>query len=315
MKVSQLFTITAVATCVLLVYTTRYAWSDYRRGPGNREREYESYDPLDHCVTPFGTVLGYVGPVPALSNCNRRFKSDITNYVNYFNPYDMQPPYNPGEPVQRSMTSTAYNCLDFVSRYLVYHRGLLLTLHNIFYQQWEYGTFYNPARPSARRETEKYANYKVALTLDERKRFAPRVGDVIVYNSDPELDMQMGHLAVVVKVEADMEAPEAKDKQQFRELLHARLHPRKVYIAEQNFRNEDWGGKNYTRICRFTWEPLHDTVGSYESILKDPDGLSIIGRLRIGREVADVPESEEMIQKKAQAAMEEDKMKHKQGLK
>ncbi|EPY27555.1 hypothetical protein STCU_00689 [Strigomonas culicis] len=314
MKVTHLFALTATAACILLIYTTRFAWSDYRPAVGTREREYDAYDPLTDCVTPFGTVIGYVGPVPVLSNCNRRFKSDITNFVNHFNPYDMEQPYNPGEPVQRSMTSTAYDCLDFVSRYMVYYRGLIVSMHHIFYEQWEYGSFINPARPEVRRETEKYANYKVASTLDERKRFAPRVGDVIVYNADPAMDLSAGHLAVVVRVEADMDDPVAKDKERLRQLREQRLHPRKVYIAEQNFGNADWGGKNYTRICRFVWEPVRGATGLYESILKDPDSLSIIGRLRIGRELS-LTEEEPSAEEKGLQAMDEDKMKHKQGLK
>ncbi|KPA79681.1 hypothetical protein ABB37_05459 [Leptomonas pyrrhocoris] len=243
-----------------------------------RARVYSDYDPLEHCVTPFGVVLGYSNGVPAFSNCISTFKTTYVNYVNLMNPLDVGRRGDPSETTV-IMLGVRYTAMDFYIRWMAWNRGLVPRLVEDTSQFWKTNSFYNPAKTAQDWEAVYITNYAEATDVEERRFNAPRKADAILYNQDSKI-LPDGHIAVIVKVEGDVEAAGGTEK--FNELKKLRLHPRRVYVAEQNFKNEDWGGKNYSRILTFQWRQVK-TGTTYEGFLTDPDSLSIIGFVRVGK--------------------------------
>ncbi|ESL05558.1 hypothetical protein TRSC58_06788 [Trypanosoma rangeli SC58] len=124
-------------------------------------------------------------------------------------------------------------------------------------------------------EAIKMLNAAEATTVKQRKRLAPKVSDIVVWTAQSENDLPEGHLAIVVQVEDDVEAAGGEDS--LRELQKERLQPQLVYIAEQNFDNVPWDGRNYSRVLHFYWK------NSKQAMLRDPSGPLIFGRVRPGK--------------------------------
>lgn len=278
MKLAHVVLLCASMALLSLVALFYLSVNDYTKMLPHRPRTYSAYDPLEHCVTKFGTVLGYANGVPAFSNCISTLK---TSYVNYFNLMDPLDVGRRGDPSETTvvMLGMRYTAMDFYMRWLAWNRGLMPRLVEETSQFWKGSSFYNPAKPEQSWEAEYIPNYVEASDIEELKFNAPRKADAILYNPDQTI-LPDGHVAVIVKVEDDVAAAGGPEK--LRELKKQRLHPRRVYVAEQNFKNEDWGGKNYTRILQFKWRRMA-RGSAYEGFLEDPDGLSIIGTVRIGK--------------------------------
>lgn len=275
LRVVLLCTSIALLSLGALFYFSVY---DHQNSLPLRDRTFSAYDPLEHCVTPFGTVLGYANGVPAFSNCISTLQTTYVNYVNLMNPLDVG---RRGDPSETTivMLGMRYKAIDYYMRWLAWNRGLMPRLVEDMSQFWKMNNFYNPAKPEQDWEAEYIPNYVEAAELDEIKFNAPRKADAVLYNQDHQI-LPEGHVAVVVKVEDDVAA--AASPEQFQQLKKQRLHPRRVYVAEQNFKNEDWGGKNYSRILKFKWRRMK-TGTAYEGYLEDPDDLSIIGMVRVGK--------------------------------
>ncbi|KPI90018.1 hypothetical protein ABL78_0878 [Leptomonas seymouri] len=278
MKLARLVLICTVTALLALGALFYFSVYDHEKSLTMQVRKYPAYDPLEHCVTAFGTVLGYANGVPAFSNCISTFKTTYINYVNLMNPLDVG---RRGDPSETTivMLGMRYTAIDFYMRWMAWNRGLMPRLVEDTSQFWKMNNFYNPARPEQDWEAEYIPNYAEATEIEELKFNTPRKADAILYNQDIKM-LQDGHIAVVVKVEDDTESAGGPEK--LRELKKLRIHPRRVYVAEQNFKNEDWGGKNYSRIIKFQWRRMK-TGSAYEGFLEDPDGLSIIGIVRVGK--------------------------------
>lgn len=279
MKLSRLIILFTGVALLCLIAVLYVASIDHEQSLDLRPRTYSSYDPLEHCVTDFGTILGYAGDVPAFSNCISTFKTTYVNYVNLMDPNDVGRRGDPSETTV-VMLGMRYTFIDFYSRWLAWNRGLMPRLVEDANQFWKTSTFYNPAKPEQDWEAEYISNFAEASNLEELKFNAPRKADAILYNADNDI-LPSGHMAVIVKVEDDVQA--AGGPEQFAALKKLRVHPRRVYVAEQNFKNEDWGGKNYTRVLRFEWRRVPQSKSTYEGFFTDPDNLSVIGFVRVGK--------------------------------
>jgi hypothetical protein len=278
MKLAHLVLLCGATALLCLVALLYFSVNDYQKSLDLRPRTYSAYDPLEHCVTPFGTVLGYANGVPAFSNCISNFTTTYINYVNLMNPLDVGRRGDPSETTV-VMLGMRYTAMDFYMRWMAWNRGLMPRLVQDTSQFWKANNFYNPAKTEQEWEAEYIPNYVEAVDMEEIKFNAPRNADAVLYNQEHP-SMPNGHVAVIVKVEDDVAAAGSPEK--FSELKRQRLHPRRVYIAEQNYKNVDWGGKNYSRILTFQWRRMK--IGTaYEGYLEDPDGLSIIGTVRVGK--------------------------------
>ncbi|EAN84095.1 hypothetical protein C3747_45g221 [Trypanosoma cruzi] len=274
------FGLSALALFVLLLFllvcvTLGLHWWRDTSGPALHPPR-SRFDPLAHCATPHGTLLGYALDIPAFSNCHRRWNSKSQAFVTLEHPHDVrQEPFLLGTLRSRS-TGVRWVAAEFIARTYYLHRGM-----SFIYgapdapEYWLALEFHGPMVREREYETLELLNSAEATTAKERKRLAPRVFDVVVWSPMEERDLPEGHIAVVVQVEDDVEAAGGEDR--LRELRKLRLQPRLLYIAEQNFDNTHWGGKNYSRVLRFQWR------NGREAVLQDPLGLPIIGRVRPGR--------------------------------
>ncbi|KAG5502914.1 hypothetical protein JKF63_04687 [Porcisia hertigi] len=261
--------------CLLSLYY--YSVYDYEKHMSTVPRTYSSYDPLTECVTPFGQLLGVADNVPAYSNCNTQFASTYINYVNLMDPMDNGRRGDPSE-TRVIMTAYRYSTFDYYMRWLVWNNGLLPRLVENTNQLWNTVDYFNPAKPEQDWSAVYIDNYEKVTSIEERKFNAPRRADAIIYPVDAKT-IPTGHIAVVVKVEDDVEA--AGDPEKLKELKKLRLHPRRVYVAEQNLRNRPWDGQNYSRVLQFKWRPGETTT--HEGYYVDPDGLHIVGTMRVGK--------------------------------
>ncbi|KAF8282161.1 hypothetical protein BCY84_13545 [Trypanosoma cruzi cruzi] len=274
------FGLSALALFVLLLFlvvciTLGLHWWRDTSGPALHPPR-SRFDPLAHCATPHGTLLGYALDIPAFSNCHRLWNSKSQAFVTLEHPHDVrQEPFLLGTLRSRS-TGVRWVAAEFIARAYYLHRGM-----SFIYgapdapEYWSALEFHGSMVREREYEALELLNSAEATTAKERKRLAPRVFDVVVWSPMEERDLPEGHIAVVVQVEDDVEAAGGEDR--LRELRKLRLQPRLLYIAEQNFDNTHWGGKNYSRVLRFQWR------NGKEAVLQDPLGLPIIGRVRPGR--------------------------------
>ncbi|PWV16979.1 hypothetical protein C3747_20g64 [Trypanosoma cruzi] len=274
------FGLSALALFVLLLFllvciTLGLHWWRDTSGPALHPPR-SRFDPLAHCATPHGTLLGYALGIPAFSNCHRRWNSKSQAFVTLEHPHDVrQEPFLLGTLRSRS-TGIRWVAAEFIARTYYLHRGM-----SFIYgapdapEYWSALEFHGPMVREREYETLELLNSAEATTAKERKHLAPRVLDVVVWSPMEERDLPEGHIAVVVQVEDDVEAAGGEDR--LRELRKLRLQPRLLYIAEQNFDNTHWGCKNYSRVLRFQWR------NGREAVLQDPLELPIIGRVRPGK--------------------------------
>ncbi|CAG9575200.1 conserved hypothetical protein [Leishmania major strain Friedlin] len=273
-RVSLLCACTTLLCLSALYYYSMY---DYEKHMNMVQRKYSVYDPLTDCATPFGQLLGVADDVPAYSNCNTKFSSTYINYVNLMDPMDNGRRGDPSE-TRIVMTAYRYTAFDYCMRWLVWNRGVMPRLVENTNQLWKTVDYFNPARPEQGWSAEYITNYEEVTDVEERKFNAPRRGDAIVYRMDKNT-IPAGHMAVVVKVEDDVEAAGGPEK--LNELKKMRLHPRRVYVAEQNWKNQPWGGHNYSRVLQFKWRAVSEKA--HEGGYVDPDELDIIGVVRVGK--------------------------------
>ncbi|CBZ27753.1 conserved hypothetical protein [Leishmania mexicana MHOM/GT/2001/U1103] len=267
----------ACTTLLCLGALYYYSVYDYEKHMNMVQRKYTGYDPLTNCATPFGQLLGVADDVPAYSNCDIKFSSTYINYVNLMDPMDNGRRGDPSE-TRIIMTAYRYTSFDYGMRWLVWNRGVMPRLVENTNQLWKTVDYFNPARPEQTWSAEYITNYEEVTDVEERKFNAPRRADVIVYRMDKNT-IPAGHIAVVVKVEDDVEAAGGPEK--LKELKKMRLHPRHVYVAEQNWKNQPWGGHNYSRVLQFKWRTVSEKA--HEGSYVDPDGLDIIGVVRVGK--------------------------------
>ncbi|ORC89637.1 D-alanyl-glycyl endopeptidase-like protein [Trypanosoma theileri] len=236
--------------------------------------------PVNHglldCVTPHSTLLGYASGIPAYSNCHRLWSSDVMAFASLAFPDDvLKEPFPLGDRRQLS-TGKCWVAAEYVSRFYYLMRGLVFYYDSAEVRQfWSTIEFYSTEGDKRKYEVIELPNYKEVKTAKERKRLAPKFADVVVWASHPERELDEGHAAVVVHVEDDVEA--AGGEAQLREMQKEHTQPQLVYIAEQNFDNKDWEGKNYSRVLRFSWK------NGKEMLLEDSDDYNIIGRVRPGK--------------------------------
>ncbi|ORC89638.1 D-alanyl-glycyl endopeptidase-like protein [Trypanosoma theileri] len=235
------------------------------------------FDPLKHCTTPFGTFLGVAHGIPAYSNCHRSFRSNRLILTRFGSPdvflehsSDQEGSFISGSP---------WAATEYVARFLFHTKGITIHDPGTTQEIWSIRYFYNPLSTKHSDNLRKYEpiqleNFMEVKTAKERKRLAPKFADVVVWASHPERELDDGHAAVVVHVEDDVEA--AGGEAQLREMQKEHTQPQLVYIAEQNFDNKDWEGKNYSRVLRFSWK------NGKEMLLEDSDDYNIIGRVRPG---------------------------------
>ncbi|KAG5477056.1 hypothetical protein LSCM1_05396 [Leishmania martiniquensis] len=239
---------------------------------------YSSYDPLEDCATPFGQLLGVADDVPAYSNCNTKFSSSYINYVNLMDPMDNGRRGDPSE-TRVIMTAYRYSAYDYYMRWLAWNRGVIPRLVENTNQLWRKVDFFNPAKTEQDWSAVYIANHERATNVDERKFNAPRRADAIIFHMN-ESAIPAGHIAVVVRVEDDREA--AGSPEELKRLKKMRLHPRRVFVAEQNYKNKPWGEeRNFSRVLHFKWRAVSETA--HEGYYVDPDGLRIMGVMRVGK--------------------------------
>lgn len=273
-RVVQLVAVLALASLGALYY---FSTTDYQRRLPMRPRESAAYDPLTDCVTPYGELLGVADEVPAYSNCNTRFTSEYIGYANMNDPMDNG---RRGDPSETSIVMTAYRhtSMDYHMRWMLWNRGVMPRHVENTNQMWRSVNFYNPSRPGQEWEAAYIANFEEASGLEEIKFNTPRRADAVIYSVDNGAAPN-GHVAVVVKVEDDVE--EAGGPEQLAALKKQRLHPRRIYVAEQNMKNAPWGGHNYSRVLQFKWRAVSEKT--HEGYYVDPDGLQVMGLMRIGK--------------------------------
>ncbi|CCW64350.1 unnamed protein product [Phytomonas sp. EM1] len=248
--------------------------------PHHQVRPKESFAEPSECTTPFGTLLGVVNGTPAFSNCRRGLRMQWVGYFDFNDPMDVSEPRDATHG-KKFMTAARYTAMDFVMRWFAHNRGLMLTggkdveslVQNAAY-------FYNPAHGTQEWDAEFIQNHRVGRTPEELTYLRPRVGDIVVYDHDYKQDFPEGHMAVIVGVENDIEG--AGGPRNFKERLNRMVPPRILYLAEQNFANTPWEGRNYSRIAHFRWtESSHG--GAPEGYVDDPVGPRVLGRLRVGK--------------------------------
>ncbi|RNF23310.1 D-alanyl-glycyl endopeptidase-like protein [Trypanosoma conorhini] len=254
-----------------------WGWRGSTGGAPSRETD-PHFDPLEHCSTDLGTLLGYAFSVPAFSNCHRSYKA-MRLVVTRFGRPDFVLDYNDGA-AGNYFSGTPWLSTEYVARFLFHHRGVTHLPADTPQDVWTSKYFYNPLEGEVggkrrRYEPVRIANYDAATTAKLRKRLAPRFADIVVWPAQSEEGLPGGHVAVVVQVEDDVAAAGGADR--LRALRRERLQPQLVYIAEQNFDNAPWAGRNYSRVLRFYWE------NGKEAVLQDPSGARVLGLVRKGK--------------------------------
>ncbi|RNF04583.1 D-alanyl-glycyl endopeptidase-like protein [Trypanosoma rangeli] len=235
-----------------------------------------SFNPLDHCGTPYGTLLGYAHGIPAFSNCHRLWKTHVYAFVALSHPHDVRhAPFSLGTLHSRG-TGTCWDSAEYIVRFFYLIRGMsfIYSTRDVV-SHWSTLEFHGGIATDRSYEAIRLLNAAEATTVKLRKRLAPKVADIVVWAAQRENDLPEGHLAVVVQVEHDVEAAGGEDS--LRELQKERLQPQLVYIAEQNFDNVLWDGKNYSRVLRFYWK------NGKEAMLHDSSGPQELGFVRKGQ--------------------------------
>ncbi|KAH9599558.1 hypothetical protein LSM04_006109 [Trypanosoma melophagium] len=244
-----------------------------------------SYRVLKDCSTPYDTLLGVASGIPAYSNCHRRWRSEARAYVTLALPHEIRKePFHIGNQRQLS-TGNCWDAAEYITRFYYLMRGLIFSYNALDVGEfWSTIEFSGADGRNRQYEAVELPNLKAVKTAKERKRLAPRFADVVVWLPNPERDLPDGHAAVVVHVEDDVET--AGGEAQLREMQKEHVQPQLVYIAEQNFDNKYWEGKNYSRVLRFSWK------NGNEMLLQDPGDYHIIGRIRAGKLMHDIADDD-----------------------
>ena len=135
------------------------------------------------CVTKFGKKLGYFKNVPAFSNCNNSFKSDLNNFINYKN--------------ENVFSGMQWQCVEYARRYLITRLGVTFSSVNGAEDVFALKTV------ESIQDGKKYKFKTYKNNFDcQRRNNMPKVNDVIIWARNKN-DTPYGHIAVILKVEGD----------------------------------------------------------------------------------------------------------------
>jgi hypothetical protein len=135
------------------------------------------------CVTKFGKKLGYFKNVPAFSNCNNSFKSDLNNFINYKN--------------ENIFSGMQWQCVEYARRYLITKLGVTFSSVNGAEDVFALKTV------ESIQDGKKYKFKTYKNNFDcQRSNNMPKVNDVIIWARNKN-DTPYGHIAVILKVEGD----------------------------------------------------------------------------------------------------------------
>jgi hypothetical protein len=135
------------------------------------------------CVTKFGKKLGYFKNVPAFSNCNNSFKSDLNNFTNYKN--------------ENVFSGMQWQCVEYARRYLITILGVTFSSVNGAEDVFALKTV------ESIQDGKKYKFKTYKNNFDcQRSNNMPKVNDVIIWARNKN-DTPYGHIAVILKIEGD----------------------------------------------------------------------------------------------------------------
>lgn len=134
------------------------------------------------CVTKFGKKLG-LEDVPAFSNCNNSFKSDLNNFINYKN--------------ENIFSGMQWQCVEYARRYLITKLGVTFSSVNGAEDVFALKT----VESIQDGKKYKFKTYKNNFEC-QRSNNMPRVSDVIIWARNDH-DTPYGHIAVILKIEGD----------------------------------------------------------------------------------------------------------------
>ena len=135
------------------------------------------------CVTKFGKKLGYFKNVPAFSNCNNSFKSDLNNFINYKN--------------ENIFSGMQWQCVEYARRYLITKLGVTFSSVNGAEDVFALKTV------ESIQDGKKYKFKTYKNNFDcQRSNNMPKVNDVIIWARNKN-DTPYGHIAVILKIEGD----------------------------------------------------------------------------------------------------------------
>ncbi|KAF8282093.1 D-alanyl-glycyl endopeptidase-like protein [Trypanosoma cruzi] len=262
--------------CVLLLW----GWRGNKRNPLSAEGD-PLFDPLKHCRTRYGTILGYALSVPAFSNCHSSYSAERLVITRFGYP-ELVADHNDGSK-GNYCSGSPWSSMEYTARILFHYKGIKYFEMPTPQEVWSTPYFFNPLEAAERDEERRYepvrvANYEEATTAKERKRLAPRVFDIVVWPAQMEHELPVGHIAVVVQVEDDVEAAGGEDR--LRELRKLRLPAPVVVHCGSRTLTTRTGEAKTTRAC----------CGSSGEMARRRCcrtlGLKVLGLVRIGKRTA-----------------------------
>ena len=135
------------------------------------------------CVTKFAKKLGYLKNVPAFSNCNNSFKSDLNNFISYKN--------------ENVFSGMQWQCVEYARRYLITKLGVTFSSVNGAEDVFALKTV------ESIQDGKKYKFKTYKNNFDcQRSNNMPKVNDVIIWARNKN-NTPYGHIAVILKIEGD----------------------------------------------------------------------------------------------------------------
>ena len=119
---------------------------------------------------------------------------------------------------QRSYAGEKWECVEFVRRFLMTTRGITFDEIDHAYDIFNLSSF------------QTIDGKRIPIVKNNKKQYKPERGDVLVWGKDEDKN---GHVAMVVETKENGD----------------------ILIAEQNWENEEWGDRHYSRIIRVESEP------------------------------------------------------------
>ena len=134
------------------------------------------------CVTKFGKKIGHLD-VPAYSNCNNSFESNLNNIISYKN--------------KNVFSGMQWQCVEYARRYLITKLGVTFASVDGAEDVFDLKT----VESIQNGKKYKFKKYKNKLNC-KRKNNMPKVNDVIIWARNKD-DTPYGHIAVILKIEGD----------------------------------------------------------------------------------------------------------------
>uniref|UniRef100_A0A6C0I1G4 Peptidase C51 domain-containing protein n=1 Tax=viral metagenome TaxID=1070528 RepID=A0A6C0I1G4_9ZZZZ len=135
------------------------------------------------CVTRFGKNIGNLEDVPAYSNCNNSFESNLNNFISYKN--------------KNVFSGMQWQCVEYARRYLINKLGVTFSSVDGAEDVFDLKT----VESIQNGKKYKFKKYKNKLNC-KRKNNMPKVNDVIIWARNKD-DTPYGHIAVILKIEGD----------------------------------------------------------------------------------------------------------------